>query len=146
MADEEKEVPKQMPGASFSPGNVTLFQIAESHGQNIGQRSSIPAGAIVEDKYKEILEKAIPADRIERVLASKANAQVQKVEKPKTKLMSIPVEKGMIFRHKKTNQKVKVKKAYIGKSSEGIDQHQVKLFGDKSDKTFIVKESNLIPL
>ena len=124
---KDETVQQLMPGQNFSPGSVTLFQIAESRGKNIGQNQS-PAEATISDRDKAILAKAIPADRFERVLKSVANK----------------IEVGSTMKHKPTGKHVKIIKLNVGKSGHGAIQHLVKVEG--SSKKVKVKGDNLCPI
>jgi F0F1-type ATP synthase delta subunit len=130
---KDGSIEQLMPGCNFSPGNITLFEIAESHGKKLGQPQQEPADVIVSDRDKEILSKAIPADKFENVLRSVA-AQVEQRKITLNKVM----------KHKPTGKAVKVIKLNVGKSRHGSVQHMIKVEG--SSVTCKVKEENLCPI
>lgn len=121
-----------MPGQNFSPGNITLFQIVESKGKKIGQNLA-PAEAIISDRDKAILDKAIPADRFEKVLANVST------ELDRRKLVV-----GKIMLHKPTGKHVKIVKLNVGKSGHGSIQHLVKV--EETNIKCKVKGDNLWPI
>ena len=127
MEKPKDEKVQQMPGQNFSPGSVTLFQIAESRGKNIGQNQS-PAETTISDRDKAILEKTISADRFERVLKSVATK----------------IEVGSVMKHKPTGKHVKIVKLNVGKSGHGAIQHMVKVEGTSIKCK--VKGDNLCPI
>lgn len=151
MSNEKKIVEQQLPGWNFSSGNTTLFAIAESHGKNLGSQQSIPADAIVEDKNKDILDKAIPADKIESVLKQKKyekqveavlfNGTVDHINKKYPPMIGsdldnplrlpisrikVPITRGQVMLHTPTKQKVKVLIPNYDIAKNNRVRHQVK--------------------
>lgn len=145
MSNETKQVVQQLPGHNFRSGSVTLFEIAESQGKNIGSRGSIPADAVVEDKYKDTLAKAIPVDKIEDVLRKNSE---KKVEVPARHIgKSHTVKKVAIHRGLKMLYKGKLKVVVIHPDADFVGGNFLHLIlvteGELKGKKFKVPESKL---
>ena len=137
MSDEKEvkgEVTPMLPGQNFRPGNVTLFQIAESHGKELGRPQSA-GNAEVSQRDKEILAKAIPADKIENVLAKR------EISQPKPVQSKVAFTRGMVVKHKPTGEKVTIMQTDVDTNSRGHIRHEVCIVG--TTKKFKVPERNL---
>jgi hypothetical protein len=134
MVKDEKNIvrEKQLPGQKFSSGNLTLFQIAESKGKQLGHPQTSYSDAQVSDRDKEILEKAIPADRVESIIRAKG--------KQKEKLSS-KIKRGMIMQHIPTGEKVTIMATDVDTNTRGHIRHEVCIVG--TTKKFKVPEKNL---
>jgi hypothetical protein len=140
VKEKDKIVEQQLPGSKFGSGNTTLFQITASKGTKLGQ-PQMDSGEVSE-RDKEILAKAIPANRIESVLRAAAQSKVSSkvnnvANKPKPKL----IKRGMVVKHNPTGQKVTVLATEVDTDKHGKIRHEVCVVG--TSKKYKVLEENL---
>jgi hypothetical protein len=139
---EEKQttgtIEKQLPGRNYEPGNRSLFQILAE--KSPAAAKPVPSDAVVEDKYKEILDNAIPIEHLETIVGKKEE-QILSKEHIK-EIPQISLKRGETVRHKPSKLNVVILRTEVGVDEKGRILHEVmcrKLRGKK----FKVPESSL---
>ena len=130
------------PTKLYPTGGSTMFDILEGRAAS---RSSVgapfdrsvqegsPAAAVIEEKNKEILAKAVSPDAFERALTRKAS-------QPSTS-SQVKFKRGMVVRHVPTNKRVTIMATGVDTDYKGEIRHHVCVVG--TDKKYKVPESAL---